>query len=152
MAAGAGMVIIGTGGEVAGVALDATGVGAVAGVPINVAAAGLVASGAGAITHGASRLGDHAAQQDNRLLNEVHGPSAGGRGSPGDPLPDSMRPDVAGSTWKGRVADSGRGQVWQAPERLDAPKGTPKDADSVRIMDPDDRYPYGYVRFYNSYG
>ena len=75
MALGAGMVVVGAGGEVAGVALDATGVGAVAGVPINIAAAGSAAAGAGAVAHGGSRLADHAALNQNRLLNEVDGPS-----------------------------------------------------------------------------
>lgn len=153
MALGAGMVVVGAGGEIAGVALDATGVGAVAGVPINIAAAGLVAAGAGAVTHGGSRLADHAALNQNRLLNEVDGPSVGGhRGNAGDPLPDSMRPDTAGANWKGRVANNDKGAVWQDPDSVNPPKGTPSDANSVRIMDPDKRYPKGYVRFYNEHG
>ena len=153
MALGAGMVVVGAGGEVAGVALDATGVGAVAGVPINVAAAGLVAAGAGAVAHGGSRLADHAAQNDNRLLQEVDRPSAGGhRGSAGDALPDSARPSVAGADWKGRVAQNGKGEVWQAPERIGPGSGKPQNSDMIRFLDPDDRYPYGCVRFYNSEG
>ena len=153
MAIGAGMVVVGGGGEVAGVALDATGVGAVAGVPINIAAAGLIAAGAGAVTHGGSRLADHAAHNDNQLLNEVDSPSAAGhRGNAGDPLPDSMRPDSAGANWEGRVANNEKGAVWQDPDTVNAPKGTPSDANSVRIMDPDGRYPTGYVRFYNEQG
>jgi RHS repeat-associated protein len=42
---GAGETILGSGGEVLGLALDATGVGAIAGVPINIASAGLIAHG-----------------------------------------------------------------------------------------------------------
>ena len=152
MALGAGMVVVGAGGEVAGVALDATGVGAVAGVPINIAAAGLVAAGAGAVAHGGSRLADHAAQNNNRLLQEVDGPSAHSRGNPGDPLPDSMRPDAAGATWKGRVADSGRGDVWQEPDKVGATNGSHRDANSIRIMDPTSDYPHGYVRYCNEGG
>ena len=153
MALGAGMVVVGAGGEVAGVALDATGVGAVAGVPINIAAAGLVAAGAGAVTHGGSRLADHAALNQNRLLNEVDGPSVGGhRGHAGDPLPDSMRPDTAGANWKGRVADSGRGDVWQEPDKVGGTNGSHRDANSIRIMDPTSDYPHGYVRYCNEWG
>ena len=153
MAVGAGMVVVGAGGEVAGVALDATGVGAVAGVPINVAAVGLIAAGAGAVAHGGSRLADHVAQNNNRLLNEVDGPSVGGhRGNAGDPLPDSMRPDTAGANWKGRLSDNGKGEVWQSPDKIAPGPGKPQNGDVLRILDPDDRYPYGCVRFYNSDG
>ena len=155
MAIGAGMIVVGAGGEVAGLALDATGVGAVAGVPINVAAAGLVAAGAGAVAHGGSRLADHAAQKDNRLLQEVDGPSvAGNRANAGDPLPDSTRPSVAGGDWKGRVAETGKGDVWQRPENIDVAPGLPQKANSLRIMHPDadPRYPNGYVVFHNEHG
>ncbi len=144
MALGAGMVVVGAGGEIAGVALDATGVGAVAGVPINIAAAGLVAAGAGAVTHGGSRLADHAALNQNRLLNEVDGPSVGGhRGNAGDPLPDSMRPDTAGANWKGRVANNDKGDVWQEPDKSTLRTAATRDANSVRIMDPTSRLSQG---------
>ncbi len=52
----------GTGGEAGGIALDATGVGAVAGVPINVASAGLIAHGAGVGLTGLTHLAMSATQ------------------------------------------------------------------------------------------
>jgi hypothetical protein len=51
----------------------------------------------------------------------------------------------------GRVADNGRGQVWQLP-------GSTGNANSVRIMDPtppsgpSPGYPNGYVRIMNPHG
>jgi len=96
----------------------------------------------------AGDLGSNAAKNDNHVLDEAQGPSAS-RGRPGDPLPESARPDTAGSSWEGRVADSGRGEVWQRPDR---PPNSHADADTVRIMDADSRYPHGYVRFYNEHG
>jgi hypothetical protein len=48
---------LGAGGEVGGVALDLTGIGAVAGVPLNVASAGVMAHGASVTYMGASNLG-----------------------------------------------------------------------------------------------
>jgi hypothetical protein len=151
MAMGAGMIFLGAGGEVGGFALDATGVGAVAGVPINIASAGLIAGGATAVGQGAGRLVEHAQQKDHRWLHEVDGPSTG-RGKAGDPLPDSQRPSTAGSNWKGRVSDTRKGEVWQAPDKIGLGKGKPENADSVRIMDPKTDYPHGYVRFYNTHG
>jgi hypothetical protein len=59
---------------------------------------------------------------------------------PGDPLDPATRPPTAGSDWEGRVADSGKGDVWQRP-------GATGNRDSIRIMEPTDRYPYGYVKF-----
>lgn len=53
---------------------------------------------------------------------------------PADAVPDG---------WTPRPADSGRGTVWQAP-------GAAGNADMIRIMDPTDQYPNGYVRFHNS--
>ncbi len=151
MALGAGMIVLGGGGLAGGTALDATGVGAVAGVPIQFAAAAATATGVAAASRGAADLLNHAAAKDNRLLSEVDAPSVG-RGQPGDPLPNSTRPPTAGSNWKGRVADNGRGEVWQAPEKMNAAHGEPENADAVRIMDPKEDYPLGYVRFYNSHG
>lgn len=151
MAAGAAMTVVGAGGEIAGFGLDMTGVGAVAGMPVNVAAAGLMTAGAVTTAHGATQLGAHAAENGVTLLQEASGP-APSRGSPGDPLPDTLRPDTAGPTWKGRVADSGKGDVWQDPSKVEHVPGQPRNASSLRIMDPEGRYPYGYVRFYNDSG
>ena len=75
MAFGTGLLFLGAGGEVSGLALDATGVGAVAGVPINVAAAGAVVGGIAAAGSGAGRFIQHARAHDNRLLQEATGPT-----------------------------------------------------------------------------
>ncbi len=150
VALGVGMILLGGGGQVGGIALDATGVGAVAGVPLHVAAAGLMTAGAGAAAHGATSLLDHASRNDNQLLREVDGPWPD-RGAPGDPLPDFLRPDGAGSTWKGRVADNGKGEVWQDPDKFGNPANH-EDALSMRYMDPTDRYPHGYVRYHGETG
>ena len=56
MVQGAAQVVLGTGGNIAGVALDATGVGAVVGVPVNVVSTAVTVEGAGAATMGAVNL------------------------------------------------------------------------------------------------
>lgn len=58
---GLSLLYAGVGGEVGGVALDATGVGAVAGVPINIASAGAIAAGAGIASAGTIQLATEAA-------------------------------------------------------------------------------------------
>lgn len=151
MALGAGAIVLGAGGEVGGVALDATGVGAVAGVPINIASAGLIATGAVAMTVGAGDLASNASKNDNRVLNEAKGPSEG-KPQPGDRVPDEQRPSTSGGSWEGRVANNGKGEVWQNPENVNAPPGTPKNANSVRIMEGTERYPDGYVRYCDENG
>jgi hypothetical protein len=151
MALGTGMIVLGGAGMAGGTALDATGVGAVAGVPIQFAAAAMTATGVAAASRGAGDLLGNAARKDSRLLQEVDAPTVG-RGKPGDPLPDSMRPDTAGANWKGRVADNGKGEVWQSPDKVAVFGGEPKNANMIRILDPDKRYPYGCVRFYNRHG
>jgi uncharacterized protein YukE len=55
---GAFLMAAGATGEVGGVALDATGVGAAVGVPLNLASAAVIATGAGLAGVGASRFGD----------------------------------------------------------------------------------------------
>lgn len=52
---GIGLISIGTGGEAGGFALDATGVGALGGVPLNIAAAGALGAGTTAVGHGIFR-------------------------------------------------------------------------------------------------
>lgn len=47
--------------------------------------------------------------------------------------------------WQGRVADNGKGWVWQRP-------GATGNGDMMRVMDPTPQYPNGYVRFYNDGG
>jgi hypothetical protein len=51
-AAGAGLMVLGAGGEAGGLVLDATGVGAIIGVPANVVSAGAIAAGGGMIAAG----------------------------------------------------------------------------------------------------
>lgn len=62
----AGIAVIAAGGseEVIGGALDATGIGALAGVPVNVAGAATIAAGAGLTGAGASGLINHAMSDD----------------------------------------------------------------------------------------
>lgn len=151
---GAGLVLMAAGGagEAGGLALDLSGVGAAAGVPVGVQSAAAIAAGATMVGVGATDLVTHAAENDNRLLNESDAGKTPGRGKPREPLPDSARPSTAGKTWKGRVSDNGKGEVWQDPVKVDPPKGSPKDANEIRFSDPDERYRYGAVRFYNSQG
>ena len=160
---GVGQVIVGAGGQVGGLALDATGVGAVVGVPVHVASAGLIASGAFTATASAVQLGRHAAANDSMLLKEVK-LKEGSRGMGGEPVPASQRPAAAPSTWLGRIANDGNGVVWQRPPDMCPPPKicTPN---SLRIADPGTKrfkgpsgdrveveYPFGYTRFYNSGG
>jgi hypothetical protein len=55
--AGLGLIGAGVGGEVGGIALDATGIGAVGGVPLNVAGVSLVVSGGAMVLGGAAVAG-----------------------------------------------------------------------------------------------
>lgn len=57
-----------------------------------------------------------------------------------DPHPEGVPDD-----WTSRVADNGKGTVYQDP-------GSNGNADMLRVMDPTPMYPNGYVRFYNEHG
>ncbi len=76
---GAGLTVLGAGGEVGGVVLDATGIGAILGVPANVVSAAGIATGAGLMTAGMTALGRDAAGPDR-----VNMSSDGGSGDSGD--------------------------------------------------------------------
>ncbi|MBP0451290.1 hypothetical protein J5Y04_17320 [Kitasatospora sp. RG8] len=77
VAGGLALATVGAGGEVLGVGLDLTGVGAVVGVPVNVLSAGLIATGVGVAGMGASDIAKDAMGQD-RVHMEGEGGGGGG--------------------------------------------------------------------------
>lgn len=108
----AGIAVIAAGGseEVIGGALDATGIGALAGVPINVAGAATIAAGAGMTGAGASGLIDHAMGDDaqsrfdtNHVMESRAKYPEGERGEP--------NPDYAGRNKGGEYAKDGNGEA-----------------------------------------
>jgi hypothetical protein len=58
---GAGLVVLGAGGELGGFALDSTGAGAVAGIPLNIVSAGAITGGAALVGAGVIGLANEAA-------------------------------------------------------------------------------------------
>lgn len=135
-AAGVGLMAISSGGEGLGVGLDATGAGAVAGVPLNAISAAGMATGATMAGAAAMNIATNAAGDDHvEPLDETDNASTDTNGSP---------PGVKDG-WEARTADNGKGTVYQEP-------GAKGNANMVRIMDPKPGYPNGYVRFYNEHG
>ncbi|MFI6079135.1 hypothetical protein ACIA5C_47280 [Actinoplanes sp. NPDC051343] len=63
-AAGAGLMIVGAGGDAGGLVLDATGIGAVVGVPVNVVSTAAVVSGGTMAVGGLGDLMMHASSDD----------------------------------------------------------------------------------------
>jgi hypothetical protein len=63
-AAGAGLMLVGATGDVGGGLLDLTGVGAIAGVPINIVSTAAVVAGGGIVAAGAGDLMMHATSDD----------------------------------------------------------------------------------------
>lgn len=115
IAGGLGLIVLGTGGEIGGGALDITGVGALAGVPLNIASAGAIAGGAGLVTHGALPLGS-----DITHMSSGDGTSSGS-GSP-QPTTNFTEPT-------------------NPPQ---PPPAEPEPGYSVRVMPPTSQYPDGY--------
>jgi hypothetical protein len=64
-AAGAGLMLLGGAGDAGGLVLDATGVGAVVGVPVNVVSTAAVVAGGGMVAGGVGDLTMHAMGDDH---------------------------------------------------------------------------------------
>jgi RHS repeat-associated protein len=104
------------------------------GVPSGCAGLALAAATAGIVYGGAAWFDDlaRATNRATRAASEV------------DQLL-RLGDNIAPSGWSRRIADNGQGTVWQRP-------GAIGNADMLRIMEPTDRYPNGYARFYNQHG
>ena len=83
---GLSLAALGAGGEVGGVALDATGIGAVIGVPANIVSAGVIASGGAIALHGALDYGRAVSQ-----MNMSSDSGGGGGGSSGGSIDQSAK-------------------------------------------------------------
>ncbi|MFB7911218.1 putative T7SS-secreted protein [Kitasatospora sp. NPDC056076] len=101
IAGGLGLATLGAGGEVLGVGLDMTGVGAAIGVPVNVASAGVIATGLSIAGVGASQIAQDAFGPD-RVHMEGNGGGSGGSSSPSVETRPSGSPDP-NATPGGRV-------------------------------------------------
>jgi hypothetical protein len=102
---GVGETLLGATGEVVGVALDATGVGAVVGVPINIASAGLIVHGSSAALQGGVHLAKSA--------SESGGSSSTAQQSPADKTHESgsyTNTHESGRTYSGK-GDRARSQA-----------------------------------------
>lgn len=139
-AAGIGLTALSAAGEGTGLALDATGVGAVAGVPLNVVSAAGMATGATMTGVAMANIASHAAGDDHvSPMNTSESSGTGGAGPP------SETPPGVKQGWSSRTADNGKGTVYQEP-------GSAGNSNVVRDMEPTSQYPNGYVRFYNDHG
>jgi hypothetical protein len=122
MLGGAGLMTLGAGGEVLGVALDATGIGAVIGVPAGVVSAGAIAAGAGMAGHGAMQMSKDASENP---VEAVHGPSGSSSGGysgsgPGyEGYGDSIAEHIAGRRTLNGVPPGSEGKYIQ--DLLDNP-------------------------------
>ncbi|MFE3038314.1 putative T7SS-secreted protein [Streptomyces canus] len=103
-----GMLLAGVsaGGEGLGVALDATGVGAIAGVPLNVVSAAGIATGVGLAGAGAVDLAQHATSDSQVEPLRMNSEGSGTGGSSQQPASDLIK---NGQKYEGTGTGSGRG-------------------------------------------
>jgi hypothetical protein len=103
-------------------------------------------AGGGAAATGARRGADalDTASDMARTVNRVDDALPGARTSGSIRYAD-IGDNLAHDGWVVRSADNSKGYVWQGP-------GAPRNADMVRVMKPTDRYPDGYIVYYNSHG
>lgn len=136
---GLGLTLASSAGEGLGTVLDATGIGAIGGVPLQAVSATGIATGATLTGTAMASIIQHSASDDHVEPIQTN-QNSGTSSQPPEPAP----PSGAKPGWSSRPTNNGKGTVWQKP-------GAHRNADSVRIMDPgaDPRYPNGYVRFYN---
>lgn len=132
-AGGLGLVALGATGELAGVALDSTGIGALGGVPLNIASAGLIATGVTAAGLGLGDLIVHASTDD--AVTPASAPDEGFRGT--EYSQDEYEQFVNGHTGDQNPAMNRPtpAQVHDAlekgtPERLKNKDGTDQNAES----------------------
>jgi hypothetical protein len=109
LAAGYALMALGAGGEAIGTALDVTGIGAVAGVPANVVAAGAIATGAGMTASAVGLLAAQAAGDDHVTLMGGQGSSGAGSGDGGGQPPTEAGPavprlDIQGANYAQKTA------------------------------------------------
>jgi len=96
IAGGLGLIVAGAGGEVGEAAFDVTGIGALVGVPINIASAGVIVAGAGGVAYGGTHLG-----------SDITHMSAGDGGTP---------PDSGPGQWGSATGKGGSERAWQYQE------------------------------------
>lgn len=94
----------------------------------------------------AAALVDRAERLQKQAAALRSGNGAAGRSGPAPaPAAQRSRPPGVPRSWRGSPADNGKGRVWRRP-------GSRGNADTLRTMEPTERYPYGYIRFYNQFG
>jgi len=141
VAAGYAMFLLGDAGEVGGFALDATGVGAVAGVPVNVASAGLIATG---VTT-AALSGAQFAKDARDTMNEARSSGDGG-GSGGGPE-SRFEPKIEKQLEKRGWSQESVDETIQNPDKTVStrdtrwrPDGTQRNDSATAYIDKDGNY------------